>query len=152
MRFSLLVLCLLVSACASTPQAPDLATARAQLAEAERAWLDAYVTNDREHMARTLAPGFAITFPNGVIQTREQVIGGLAPEPTPGAVDEGESHFTEDRSIRLIGTTAILSGVYVNPGGDGQPDYRARYTDTWMWLNGRWQVVASHLSNAVPAR
>jgi hypothetical protein len=33
---------------------------------------------------------------------------------------------------------------------DGQTTSKEeqRYTDTWVRRNGRWQVVASHLSNA----
>ena len=55
------------------------------------------------------------------------------------------THHTEDRMIRLIGDTAILSGIYVNPANP-EPWHRLHYTDTWMWLDDHWQVVASHLS------
>jgi len=128
---------------AQSTAVPD--SAREQLDRAERAWLDAYVDDDREAMARILASGFTITFPDGSVQTRDAVIASLNPDEPP---DDGPAHYTEDRTIRVIGTTAILSGVYVSPGDEDEPDTRARYTDTWMWLDGRWQVVASHLSQA----
>lgn len=133
------------TASAQSAATPD--SARIQLDRAERAWLDAYVDDDREAMARVLASGFTITFSDGSVQTRDAVIVSLNPDEPP---DDGPVHYTEDRIIRVIRTTAILSGVYVSPGDEGEPDTRARYTDTWMWLDGRWQVVASHLSE-VPA-
>jgi ketosteroid isomerase-like protein len=138
----LLALSGLTVAVAAQPfPAPD--TARVQLDRAERAWLDAYDDNDREAMARFLADGFTITYADGEVETRADVLNGLDPSEGP---DEGPSHYTENRSIRVIRGTALLSGIYVSPGDDGEPDQRYRYTDTWMWIDGRWQVVASHLS------
>ncbi|MEM9937217.1 MAG: nuclear transport factor 2 family protein [Pseudomonadota bacterium] len=121
-----------------------LADQEAQLALAERAWLDAYDTNDRLVMSATLAEGFTITFPDGRIDTRDDVINGLDPTDDP---DDDPTHYTEDRTIRVIGNTAILSGVYVNPGDPGEADDKSRYTDTWMLIEGQWKVVASHLSD-----
>lgn len=153
MRYPLLALiALLIPGCVSVSlsSAPSPERARDQLARAERAWLDAYDDDDREVMSQTLADGFTITFPDGTVQTRQDVIDGLDPDDSPDAdgSEDDRSHYTEGRAIRVIGRTAILSGVYVNPGDDGEPDVRMRYTDTWMWLDGRWQVVASHLSSA----
>jgi len=45
----------------------------------------------------------------------------------------------------------ILTGrVVTEYQRDGQTTSKEeqRYTDTWVKRNGRWQVVASHLSNA----
>ncbi|MDX1419218.1 MAG: nuclear transport factor 2 family protein [Rubricoccaceae bacterium] len=141
-----LLLALVLAGCVPTSTLnPDQALD--DLARLERAWLDAYDTGDREAMGQILAPGFTITFPGGRVDTRDDVLDGLTPNDAP----TGPSHFTEDRSIRILGTTAILTGVYVNPGGEGTPDTRMRYTDTWMLLDGRWQVVASHLSTLGPA-
>ena len=121
-----------------------LADQEAQLAAAERAWLDAYDTNDQSVMSATLVDGFTITFPDGQIDTRDDVINGLDPTDEP---NDDPTHYTEDRSIRIIGNTAILSGVYVNPGDPGEADDKSRYTDTWMLIEGQWKVVASHLSD-----
>jgi hypothetical protein len=136
-----LALCVIAPMAVHAQPSPD--SARAQLDRAERAWLDAYVENDREAMSRILADGFTITFPGGRMQTKDEVVGNLDPSEEP---DDGPVHYTEDRTIRVLGRTAILTGVYVSPGGEEEDDRRARYTDTWMWIDGRWQVVASHLS------
>ena len=151
MRLALLTLLLLIAGCASMAPSgvPTPDEARDQLAQAERAWLDAYDDDDRAFMRRVLADGFTITFPDGTVQTKRDVVDGLSPDDDPDTDDPDDAtHYTEDRTIRVIGATAILTGVYVNPGDEGRPDTRMRYTDTWMWLDGRWQVVASHLSAA----
>lgn len=141
-----------IAGCVSvaTSRAPSPEHAHDQLALAERAWLDAYDNDDRDSMSQMLADGFTITFPDGTVETRQEVIDGLDPDEAPGPSEpeNDTSHYTEDRTIRVIGKTAILTGVYVNPGDAGEPDERMRYTDTWMWLGGRWQVIASHLSVA----
>ena len=138
-----LLLCL--AGCGSTgPMAPDKLLG--ELETAEDGWLMAYARHDRAAMSRILSSDFRITFADGTAQTREDVIANLdrrprrtAPEPMP---------HTEKRAIRILDNTAIVSGVYVNPGSDGQAERRSRYTDTWMRIQGRWRVVASHLSCA----
>jgi hypothetical protein len=135
--------CLAAPAHAQTP--PD--SARTQLDRAERNWLAAYHHNDPDAMRQFLADGFTITFPDGSVESKDDVVAGL--DPSEG-FEDGPMHYTEDRTIRVMGRTAILTGVYVSPGDEGEPDDRYRYTDTWMWMDGRWQVVASHLSNAKP--
>lgn len=147
MRTPLLAAVLLTGCATTGPSAPPPDAARVQLGQAERAWLDAYDADDRAAMAETLAEGFTIVFPDGTVETRDEVIAGLDPDPGGGGADSA-THYTEDRTIRVLGDTAILTGVYVNPGGPGEPDIRMRYTDTWMWIDGRWRVVASHLSHA----
>ncbi len=141
-RLLALLLLLLCATAASAQSGPPPDSAQEALAHAERAWLAAYTENDRAAMARFLADGFTITFPNGVVQTKDDVVAGLAPGTPPSDLP---AHYTENRTIRLIGGTAILTGIYVSPRPDGS-EGRMRYTDTWMWLDGRWQVVASHLS------
>jgi hypothetical protein len=46
---------------------------------------------------------------------------------------------------------AVVTGAYYVKGtSKGNPyEYRDRFTDIWMNINGRWQVIASHYS--VPA-
>ena len=118
-----------------------------ELAAAETAWLATYTENDPEAMAGFLADGFTITFPDGRVDLRADVIGGL--DPSRGTDDS--PHFTRDRVIRVLGSTAILSGIYVDPSDDAdRPDLQWRYTDTWMLIDGRWRVVASHLSYLKP--
>jgi hypothetical protein len=54
---------------------------------------------------------------------------------------------------RQFGQTVVLTGRVIGEFISGEKTSRdeSLYTDTYVKLNGRWQVVASHLSSA-PAR
>jgi uncharacterized protein (TIGR02246 family) len=114
----------------------------------ERAWLDAYEQNDEKAMTAILADDFVITFPDGSTQTKPQILAmikmpGAAGRPTP-------KFYTEEVRPRVYGDTVILIGRVVTEWRrDGQAisKEQQRYTDTYVKRNGRWQVVASHLSN-----
>lgn len=132
-------LALLAGCAASGPTSRP--NAEAELRAAERAWLDAYDDNDVEAMRRIVADEFAIVYANAAVLDKAETIGLLSPG-TPD--DPATRQFTENTTVRLYGDVAILTGVYVNEGPNGTN--RARYTDTWLWRDGRWQVVASHLT------
>jgi ketosteroid isomerase-like protein len=57
---------------------------------------------------------------------------------------------TENVQSRVYGDTVIVMGTVVSEWkqGDKLMTDRSRYTDTYVRRGGRWQVVASHLSNA----
>jgi hypothetical protein len=46
----------------------------------------------------------------------------------------------------------VVTGAYHEEGTDkGKPyEYRDRFTDVWMNVKGRWQLIASHYG--VPAK
>ena len=114
----------------------------------ERAWLDAYEQHDTKAMDAIVADDFTITFPNGGLQTKPQIITSLkGPRPAGRSI----KFQTEDVQARAYGDTVILIGrVVTQYQRDGQTVSKEeqRYTDTYVKRDGRWQVVASHLSNA----
>ena len=114
----------------------------------ERAWLDAYEQHDTKAMDAIVAEDFTITFPNGSMQTKAQILASLKrPRPAGGSI----KFHTEDVQARVYGDTVILIGrVVTQYQRDGQTASKEeqRYTDTYVKRDGRWQVVASHLSNA----
>ena len=113
----------------------------------ERAWLDAYEQRDTKAMDAIVADDFTITFPNGSMQTKTQILASLkGPRPAGRSI----KFHTEDVQARAYGDTVILIGrVVTQYQRDGQTASKEeqRYTDTYVKRNGRWQVVASHLSN-----
>jgi uncharacterized protein (TIGR02246 family) len=121
--------------------------AEQEVRKLEREWLDAYEKNDAAAMERIVAEGFTITFPNGGVQTREQLLQMIrAPRrgPAPKFHTEGvESRAHGDNVVILMGRVV---GEYAQPDGKTTREV-SRYTDTYVRLGGRWQVVASHLSN-----
>ena len=131
-----------LGACASVPPEAPRPNAAAELRAAERAWLDAYDDNDVDAMRRIVADEFQIVYGNGRVLDKQDTVDMLSPgEPD----DPATRQFTEGTVVRLYGDVAILMGVYVNEGPNRVS--RSRYTDTWVWRDGRWQVVASHLTN-----
>jgi ketosteroid isomerase-like protein len=114
----------------------------------ERAWLDAYEQHNAKAMDAIVADDFTITFPDGQVQTKPQILASLnSPRP------EGRPSMkfrTEGVQPRAYGDVVILVGIVVTEyqrDGKTLSESRQRYTDTYLKRNGRWQVVASHLSN-----
>ncbi|MCI0351349.1 MAG: nuclear transport factor 2 family protein [Acidobacteriales bacterium] len=117
-----------------------------QVQKLERAWLDAYEQRDEKAMNAIVADDFTITFPDGSRQTKPQIMSMLRTPPRPG--QPTTKFYTEDVQARVYGDTVILVGRVSEWQRDGKPiRERQRYTDTYVKRDGRWQVVASHLSN-----
>jgi uncharacterized protein (TIGR02246 family) len=141
---------LILLACGLTsawPGQQPLTKAEEEVRKLERQWLDAYEQNDAEAMDRIVADDFAITFPNGAIQTKPQVMSMIKAPRRAG--QPRMKFYTEEVRSRSYGDTVILMGrVVTEYDRDGKTvKDQSRYTDTYVRRNGRWQVVASHLSN-----
>ena len=142
---------LLVAACGISParQATPskLSKAEEEVRRLERQWLDAYEQNDADAMERIVADDFTITFPNGAMQTKPQLMSMIKSPRRPG--QPRMKFYTEGVQSRAYGDTVILLGRVVSEyERDGKPvKEQSRYTDTYVRRDGRWQVVASHLSN-----
>jgi ketosteroid isomerase-like protein len=141
--FTVLALTLLATGLAGAQNDP----AR-DVRQLERAWLDAYEQHDEKAMDAIVAEDFVITFPDGGQQTKPQILASLRSPRRPGQPTVKFS--TENVSARVYGDTVILSGRVVTERiRDGQTISKEGqlYTDTYVKLKGKWQVVASHLSN-----
>jgi uncharacterized protein (TIGR02246 family) len=133
-------------------QQPNITKAEEEVRKLERQWLDAYEQNNPEAMDRIVADDFTITFPNGAIQTKPQL---MAMVKAPRRTAQPRMKFsTEDVQSRTYGDTVILIGrVVTEYERDGKTvKEQSRYTDTYVQRKGRWQVVASHLSNVEEAK
>ncbi|HEY6189531.1 MAG TPA: nuclear transport factor 2 family protein [Pyrinomonadaceae bacterium] len=133
-------------------QQPARSRAEEDVRKLERQWLNAYEQNNAEAMDRIVADDFTITFPNGAIQTKPQLM-AMVKAPRRTAQPQMRFH-TEDVRSRAYGDTVILIGrVVTEYERDGKTiKEQSRYTDTYVQRNGRWQVVASHLSNVEEAK
>lgn len=123
----------------------DFTPAEKEVRKLERSWLDAYEKRDPVAMNTIVADDFTITFNDGSMQTKQQIVNSLK---SPGAT---EMKFrTEDVRSRVYGDTVVLTGIVISEWKqNGLPmSDRSRYTDTYVRRNGKWQVVASHLSSA----
>lgn len=124
-----------------------LTRAEDEVRRLERQWLDAYEQNDAVAMERIVADDFTITFPNGGMQTKPQL---MAMVRAPRRAGQPRMKFyTDGVQSRAYGDTVILVGrVTTEYEREGKTvREQSRYTDTYVRRGGRWQVVASHLSN-----
>jgi uncharacterized protein (TIGR02246 family) len=132
---------------------PQPGPSEREVRKLEREWLDAYERHDAEAMNRIVADDFTITFPNGDMQNKARIIASLK-APVKGTQTTYKFH-TEDVESRAYGNTVILIGrVITQSQQEGGKTLReeSRYTDTYVKRQGRWQVVASHLSNVAKPR
>jgi hypothetical protein len=115
--------------------APDLAVLDAlnrnfirSVRDSDARWFDANLDLD-----------FVNSNSDGSLSERSAFLAEIA---RPCAVANLEA---EDVRIRIIDDAAIIHGrtAYVRP--DGQAD-AGRYTDVWLWRQGRWLCVSAHVT------
>ena len=58
----------------------------------ERAWLDAYEQNDEKAMTAIVADDFVITFPDGSMQTKAQIL-SMIKAPRPAGTSHGKVSY-----------------------------------------------------------
>lgn len=109
----------------------------------ELKWTESYRQHNIDILSSLLADEFVITIEDGNVYSKAGYISHSADSGTHVQVAE-----LSDLKVRMHGDTAIVTGAYHERGeSNGKPyEYRDRFTDTWMKLGGKWQVVASHYS------
>jgi ketosteroid isomerase-like protein len=105
----------------------------------EEEWTRALVRRDAATFERLLAPQFVYT-ENDQVMTREELIRGVV-----SGSDTVTSAGNEDMRAYVHGTTAIVTGWLVarGRGPSGPFNRRYRYTDTWLYRDGRWRVIGA---------
>lgn len=109
----------------------------------ELKWTESYKQRQVAILSTLLADDFVITIEDGSIYSKTGYISHCA---EPGTrVDVAEM---SDLKVRMHGNTAIIAGAYHEKGeSDGKRyEYHDRFTDVWMKVGAKWQVVASHYS------
>ena len=120
-------------------------SASSKLIALENKFNAAYKSGDIAVMNSLLAEDFIITVEDGSTLSKSGYI-----------ADNGRPDFHVEisdlsgLSVRMHGNTAVVTGAYHEKGiSKGQPyEYHDRFTDVWMNISGRWQIIASHYSNA----
>lgn len=142
-----LLVCSLSVVSAARAQTTNVTRAEEEVRALERRWLDAYERYDSAAMDAIVGEDFVITFPNGAQQNKPQLMAMI--KAAPGGKAPRMRFHTEDVRSKAYGDTVILMGrVVTEYEREGQTvKEQSRYTDTYVRVNGRWRVVASHLSN-----
>lgn len=110
---------------------------------AEVAGCSAYEHNDAAGIRRFLTDDYTLTDSRGVITTKQDDIDDAA---------KNRVHYTTFRNknmkVRLYPGVAIVTGQTLVAGtAAGKPfDIEVQFTDTMVWLGGRWVLAAGHVS------
>lgn len=135
-----LLTCALLCACF-----PLLAGAQdtSRVVAMENAWNQAELHNDAAAVELLLADDFVMTTAEGTLYDKAQIVASVKDKSyKPDALQ------SSNMTVHAEGNTAVVTGAYYEKGIDkGKPwERRGRFTDTWVWMNGRWQCLASHFS------
>jgi hypothetical protein len=145
-------LCVLVSTLAS----PALAGAdEASLRAADQAQHQAARDRDADALEAMMHPAFAVNSPEGEIWSREKTLALWR--------SRGIGHDRFDRvaeSVILDGDVGVVAGrEVVEPSTDSLAGQRRadggkavgrRFTNVWLWKDGRWWFLARH-ANELPS-
>jgi hypothetical protein len=115
-----------------------------QVMNAGLAYNEMLKRNDVAVMERMLAKEYMYTSSEGTFTSKEQEIARHKSGKIKFEIAE-----TTDQKVRIIGNgSAIETATFRAKGtNDGKPfDETERYTTTWVWRDGRWQIVADHTS------
>jgi ketosteroid isomerase-like protein len=109
----------------------------------ENAWNQAELHNDAAAVQMLLADDFVMTTAEGTQYNKAEVVASVKDKSYKPDVLQ-----SSDMTVHSSANTAVVTGNYFEKGTDrGKPwERRGRFTDTWVWANGRWQCLASHFS------
>ena len=141
MKTSTLVVFVAVLTCRlSFAQTP----AQQEVLQFERDACKAFLDADVAALERVLTPDFTLTLSNAEVSTRADEINELR---------SGKVHYdvfeNYDMLARLYGNdmAVVLGKTHVKGTADGKPfDRIVQFTDTLLKRDGRWQLVAGHVS------
>jgi len=140
------VICLLyLAACLAVAQNPpeSSASSKSLLIALENAWNQAQLHHDSKALSELVADTFISTDNDGAFMGRDQFLADNLDLSYSAHLmtNQGERVF-------LYGNAAVVAGIYHAKGlNKGKPfDHYGRFTDTWVYSNGKWLCVASHTS------
>ena len=142
-RIPLIILAVLAVLTSKFTVAQIKSDASFQILALENKWNEAYKRSDVATMESLLATDFIITVEDGSTFSKSGYIAHNGDTTVHIEITEMSS-----LNVRMHGNTAVVTGAYHEKGTSrGKPyDFRDRFTDVWMNLNGKWQVIASHYS------
>jgi hypothetical protein len=142
-RVILSVLCLTASVAFAQSSAPNSHGNEALLIALENAWNQAQLHHDSKALEALVAENFISTDNDGILSTKPQF---LADNKDPAYAPSVMANSEE--KVFLYENAAVVAGIYHAKGQyKGKPfDHYGRFTDTWVFTNGKWLCVASHTS------
>ena len=139
-----LLCCLVIAACgfAQTPKNASYSDTSNVIA-LERMWNQAQLVRDANAIAGMIGDRFVNTEYDGEVSNRGKFLADFAdPQFKPSLMQ------IQDLKVEMYPNTAVVTGIYHTKGIYGTKPYEhlGRFTDTWIFQEGKWLCVASHTS------
>src|SRR5208283_2032338 len=134
--FWLLLLCPLASA---TPCPTAQTKDEAALVQIEQTWARALEEQDVSALMCILADEFEDAGPSGTLADRSKILARAADH-------RGVHHELSDLHARLYGDFGYIRGVATTLLDHGRLQEKIRFTDVYVYREGRWQCVAGQES------
>ena len=125
---------------------PSKRSVEVQLIELERQLSAALVREDAAVLDRLWSNDLVFTFPDGKVSTKAQ---RLAAQKSAAPSSQSESDTTNDEvKVYLYRNTAVVTVRSTWSGKANNQAYRSQFQATHVWAKqqGRWQLVAAHVS------
>jgi hypothetical protein len=106
----------------------------------------ANIDRDYNFFERVEAEEFIFTGDNGSLLTRKEDLAGLKEPANPGV--KLKAYDVDEMKVTLYDKVAVITGrVTTTTTVKGTDASRqSRFTDVFVWRDGRWQIVAGHSS------
>ena len=143
----ILLVLLIASSAAAQTQKKELypkGSIENQLIELERQLSDALVKQDAVTLDRLWSRDLVFTFPSGAMSDKSKRI--AAQKPSEASADS--TNINDLVKVHVYGKTAVVTVLSTWKGKAGTQEYSEQYQATHVWVKqqGRWQLVAAHVS------
>ncbi|HEY1872713.1 MAG TPA: nuclear transport factor 2 family protein [Chitinophagaceae bacterium] len=145
-RFTILIeliacLCILTG-CSNlqrTNTSSDYKRAEDYIRKSEKQWAESAATGDTNVLKKILSDDFVGVDPDGGHYSKSELI-----HYTSDSTNKFRSNQLNDVTIRFYDNTAIAQGSETWTRYSGEPLTGSFvWTDTWIFQNGKWQIVAA---------
>ena len=140
--FCCLLLALAVSVPAPAQKSRD-DSQETKLLIMEHLWNEAQVNRDARVLDAMVGSEFVNTEYDGEVSDKAKFLADIKdPQFKPTSLT------IQDVKVNMYADAAVVVGIYRTKGTyQGKPyEHFGRFTDTWVYTEGRWQCVASHTS------
>ena len=135
------ILCCTFLFCAlahAVPCPASQAKDEAALMQIEQTWAQALEAQNVQALDCILADEFEDANPAGALSRRAKIL-SAAQKP-------GSHHRLSEMHARVYGDVGYIRGLATALTADGKPKVMVRFTDVYVYREGRWQCVAAHES------
>jgi uncharacterized protein (TIGR02246 family) len=141
---SLLLLMTALSFARSQGNKPPMSKAEQEISRLNQRWADAIAHGDMKTLEGLFSEDFVLTTGDGMLRSKKEELEDLK----PGADLKTYFFNLEDVRVKVYKDSAVVTGHAkwrINVKGRDS-DIERRYTSVFVKQNGRWQIVAQHLS------